>query len=175
MEGALPPRTKVVIKPELEKARKELKPLLLEKELLSGALTRVYEAEVEGKISREEREQLSVKYREQLKGVNEKLGDIDALIEVGELENLRETLVSLFEDKMGQLETRLTHAKVRLEQVRGPLQAPPLVEEVAKVPEKKPERAKPRPEETEADQRVKALRDEVLTALERLEQIDMEG
>lgn len=174
-ETGPPARSKVVLKPELDKARKELKPLLLEKELMSGALTRVYEAEAEGKLTKEEREQLSAKYREQLKSVNQKIGDIDALIEVGELENLRDTLVSLFEEKLGQLESRLAQAKVKLEQLRGPLLAPSLAEEVAKVAGKKAERMKPRAEETEADRRVKALKDEVLAALERLEQIDIEG
>jgi len=39
---------------DLEKSRREMRMLLLERDLLSAALTKVYEAENEGKITREE-------------------------------------------------------------------------------------------------------------------------
>jgi len=162
---------KLVQMPELEKARKELNALLLEKELLSSALTRVYEAEVQSKITKEEREQLSKKYREQLKTVEEKLSNAELLIEVEELDNLRSELVGLFERKIGQIESRLNKAKARLEEIRVPISksiAP------AKL-ESKEEKPKMKAEETRVEDKVKALREEVLQALDRLEQIDIEG
>ncbi len=42
---------------EMEKARRNMNTVLLEKDLISSALTRVYEAEVDGKISRSERDE----------------------------------------------------------------------------------------------------------------------
>ncbi|MCP8307522.1 MAG: hypothetical protein H3Z53_06310 [archaeon] len=168
-----PPTTqeKLIQMPELEKARKELNALLLEKDLLSSALTRVYEAEVQNKITKEEREQLSNKYREQLKAVEEKLSNAELLIEVGELENLRNELMSLFERKIGQIESRLNRAKVRLEEVRGIIPKPPTPAKL----EPKEEKPKIKAEEARVEDRVKALREEVLQALDRLEEIDIEG
>lgn len=169
---ALPrPRAEEVLIPtqELERARRELKTMLLEKELLAGALTRVYEAEAQNKITREEREQLSRKYRDQLKAIEEKLGDTELLIEVGGLENLREELVSLFERKIEQIDSRLQQVRARLEEVRPISKAPPPVEVEVK------ERKKAKAEEVSVDGRVKALREEVLQALARLEQMDIEG
>lgn len=156
---------------KLDKMRRELKTLLLEKDLLSNALTRVYEAESEGLITKEEREKLSEKYREQLKLINEKLSNLEAFIEVGELEKLRDELFNLFKQKIEQIDERLQHARSRLEEISGvaktktPMEAPT---------EKKIEKQAAR-EELEVDARVKKLRDEVLEALAKLEQIDIEG
>lgn len=170
-------RGKAVEKPELDRAKRELKTRLLEKELLSSALTRVYEAEVEGKITRSEREALSAKYRSQIKEIDNNLGNLDVLIEVGELENLREELMKLVNNKISQIDVRLGKGKNLLAQ-RGIIPETPVVEEVTEEPEKAKQRtaekSKSQREESEADKRVKALRDEVLEALARLEQMDIE-
>ncbi|MBI4258698.1 MAG: hypothetical protein HY619_07065 [Thaumarchaeota archaeon] len=165
---------KSIEKVELEKRKREMKALSVEKEMLTGAIGRVFEAEAEGRLTREEREQLVGKYRGQLRIVEEKIENTDVFIEVGDLEQLREELVGLFDRKMGQIESRLTDAKSRLKAVKGP--AP--VEHMAPKPqeekplEKKTEEKKVKPE---VDERVKAVRDEVLEALARLEQMDVES
>ena len=159
---------------DLENARRELRTHILEKELAANALTRLYEAEVDGRITRTQRDQLSIKYRQQLKSLEDKLGNFELLIEVGGLESLRTELTSLFERKMGQLDGRLDHAKVRLEQVRKPL-TPVITRDI---PHNKTEEKIEKPvekEETEVDDQVKALKEEVLDALSRLEQLDIEG
>ncbi|MGQ9468837.1 MAG: hypothetical protein ACUVTD_03300 [Nitrososphaerales archaeon] len=161
---------KLIQMPELEKARKELNALLLEKELLSSALTRVYEAEVQNKITKEEMEQLSNKYREQLKAVEEKLSNAELLIEVGELESLRNELIGLFERKIGQIESRLNRAKAKLKEIKG-IPKPPTPAKL----EPKEEKPRIKAEEAKVEDRVKALREEVLQALDRLEEIDIEG
>lgn len=161
---------------ELEKAKREVKTLLLEKELVTGAITRLYEAEASGKISREDREKLSAKYREQLREIEAKLNDLNLIIEVGELENLRQELVNLFEKKIAQIEMRLKEARAQLEAIRG-LQPTPAKEEPKPkviIEEKKTERRK-KTSESEADLKMKEIREEVLDALARLEQIDLEG
>ena len=50
-------------KERLEKSKRELRTLVLEKELVSAALTRLYEAEVAREITRDEREILGSKYK----------------------------------------------------------------------------------------------------------------
>jgi hypothetical protein len=60
-------RKKTVTADDLEKSRREMRTLLLERDLLSGALTKVYEAENEGKITREEREMIAKRYSTQIR------------------------------------------------------------------------------------------------------------
>ena len=166
---------KQVTEVELERAKRELKTLLLEKELVTGAITRLYEAEAAGKIGREDRERLSAKYKEQLREIEAKLNDLNLIIEVGELENLKQELLNLFEKKIAQIEDRLKEARAQLEALKG-LRQPATEEAKPKVTveEKKVERKK-KPHESEAESKIKEIRDEVLDALARLEQIDLEG
>ncbi len=159
---------------ELKKAKREVKTLLLEKELVSGAITRLYEAEASGRISREDREKLSAKYRDQLREIEAKLSDLNLIIEVGELENLRQELVDLFERKIAQIETRLKEARAQLEAIKGLQPTQEETKPKAAPEEKKVERRK-KASESEADSKIKEIREEVLDALARLEQIDLEG
>ena len=159
---------------EMERAKRELKTLLLEKELVTGAITRLYEAESTGKIGREDRERLSAKYREQLREIEAKLTGLNLVIEVGELENLRQELPALFERKIAQIEDRLKEARAQLEVLRGLPQ--PIEEPKPKVgAEEKKVECKKKPTESEAESKIKEIREEVLDALARLEQIDLEG
>ncbi len=95
----------------LEKNKKELRTYLLEKELVSAALTRLYEAEAAKEITREERETLGAKYRDELKSLDEKILKIDAFIEVGDLETLRDQLVRLVNQKMDSIDKRIEHTR----------------------------------------------------------------
>ncbi len=159
---------------EIERARRDLNAILLEKDLVSGALTRVYEAEVDGRISRPEREELSSRYKKRLKEVEEKLGDAEITIEVGELERLREELVSLFERKMQQIDSRLQDARIKLDRMTKSAEHIQALEDVEKKP-RAVKKSRVKTQEAEVDEKVKALREEVLEALARLEQMDIEG
>jgi hypothetical protein len=164
---------RIVTGNEIERARKDLNAILLEKDLIGSALTRVYEAEVDGRINRQEREELSERYKNRLKEVEENLGDIEITIEVGELERLREELVNLFERKLQQIDSRLQDARIKLDKIKPHIKLIEKPEIVEKKPKQK--KAKYRTEESEVDVKVKALREEVLEALARLEQMDIEG
>jgi hypothetical protein len=163
---------RLVERNEMEKARKDLNSILLEKDLISSALTRVYEAEVDGRISRHEREELSSRYKKRLTEVEENLGDAEITIEVGELERLREELVNLFEKKMSQLDNKLQDARVKLDNMKKSIEP----EKTVKILQKKPREKKIKINnlEMKVDDKVKALREEVLEALARLEQMDIE-
>ncbi len=107
-------RKKTVSVEELERSRREMRTLLLERNLLSAALTKIYEAENEGKITREEREMIAKRYSTQIRALESRLSDRELLVEVGELEGLRDELVTLFREKIQNIETRLDQAKERL-------------------------------------------------------------
>ena len=160
---------------DLDHSRREMRTIMVERDLLSSALMKLYEAENEGRITKEEREMISKRYSEQIKDMQTKLKDVELVVEVGELESLRNELVTLFEQKIQNIEGRLDAAKQRLGVVApGAVkkEAVPRVDrgtDLEKVVEK---RAKP--EMSESERRVKEIRDEVMEALTRLEQIDIE-
>jgi hypothetical protein len=163
---------------DLANSRREMRALMLERDLLSSALMKVYEAENEGRITREEREMIARKYSEQIKSLQGKLKDVELVVEVGELEKLREELVTMFKEKISNIELRLERAK----ELMGP-PPPELEKKEAAAKAEKREKAddlekavekRARPEMTESERRVKEIRDEVMEALTKLEQIDLE-
>jgi len=100
-------QTRTIPKSELEKNKRELRTLLVEKELVSAALTRLYEAEVAKEITKSEREKLGAKYVVELKALDEKIAKVDAFIQVGDLETLRNQLLQLVEEKIDAIERRI--------------------------------------------------------------------
>jgi hypothetical protein len=183
-------RSKTVTTDDLDKSRREMRTLLLERDLLSAALTKIYEAENEGKITREERELIAKRYSSQIRDMESKLRDKELLVEVGELEGLRDELLTLFREKIQNIESRLDQAKDRLPSlsqqegrgvepsVAGGARAKPAASVVATQSgqsedlDRAVERKAPKRDDTEGERRVRAIRDEVMEALERLEQID---
>ena len=188
-------RKKTVTAEDLESSRREMRTLLLERDLFSAALTKIYEAENEGKITREEREMIAKRYSTQIRDMEAKLRDKELVVEVGELEGLRDELVTLFREKIQNIETRLDQAKERLPSVsqqqaknleaqmaasgsRAKSTAPTVVATISAQSgqgedlERAVDRKSPKRDDTEGERRVKAIRDEVMEALERLEQID---
>ena len=134
------PDSRTIPKDQLEKSRAELRTLLLEKELVSAALTRLYEAEVAREITRDERETLSQKYRTELKSLEDKISKMDALIQIGDLETLRTQLIQLVNQKMDAIDRRIENTKhlaapliEEILKVKPPKQVP--VEQVQKIPD----------------------------------------
>jgi hypothetical protein len=187
-------RKRTVTTEELEKSRREMRTVILERDLLSSALTKVYEAENEGKITREEREMIARRYSLQIRDLETRLRDKELVVEVGELEKLRDELLTLFREKVQNIETRLDQAKERLPSAseqdsnkgvepeigagRVARTTNPAIVTVATQSgqtddlERVVERKAPKRDDTEGERRVRAIRDEVMDALERLEQID---
>lgn len=160
---------------DLEKSRREMRTIMVERDLLSSAMMKLYEAESEGRITREERELISKRYGDQIKDLQSKLKDVELVVEVGELEGLRGELMTLFEQKVQNIEARLDSAKQRL----GVSAPPSIKKEVAPKVEREADlerviERRAKPELTESERRVKEIRDEVMDALTRLEQIDIE-
>lgn len=161
---------------DLEKSRREMRTIMVERDLLSSAMMKLYEAENDGRITREEREMISKRYSEQIKDLQSKLKDVELVVEVGELEGLRNELVTLFNDKVSNIEARLDSARQRLgvsaPEAVAKKEAAPKVERGADLEKVVEKRSKP--EMSESEKRVKEIRDEVMEALTRLEQIDIE-
>ena len=172
--GSRPTETTVTTA-DLERSRREMRTIMVERDLLSSAMMKLYEAETEGKITQDEREMISKRYSDQIRDLQSKLKDVELIVEVGELESLRNELISLFDGKIQNIEARLEVARQRL----GPAAPPPPKKEAAPKIERGAELEKvvekrAKSEMTESERRRKEIMDDVMGELARLEQIDME-
>jgi len=168
---------------EAKKAQDKLKTLDLEREILSFAIRRLYEAQAEGKITEEERERLAEWYKSRMMEVRDTIARSESVVALHELETMQEDLVKLFSERFDELTKKV-------EGMRAQLQLKP-VEEEALVPavpaptpstesekEKKKMRKRPPPappRKTEAEKRIEEIKAEVEKVLERLGQIEVEG
>ena len=156
---------------ELESARREVRLMKMEKEYLSGALTRVYEAEVQGRITKDEMQYLSQKYRGDLQGIDERLSKAQTVVEVADLENAREELLSLVNSKVAQIDARLKDLNVKVG-----AELPPLEKALAPLREERKEKPSDarREKAPVMDEKLKKVVDDISEAMAKLEQMDME-
>ncbi|MER3602198.1 MAG: hypothetical protein C4339_05720 [Nitrososphaerota archaeon] len=171
-ERAAPPRAPLQPPDSLEKAKQEARLLSLEKENLASIIAGFYEAEARGEITPEERRALVAKYEKQFQAVNSRLGELSLYIEVGELERLREELLGLLKSKLEQIEERLKELRRRMPPAKPAAEAPAPEERAA------PKAVAPQQrgaEEPSVEGRVRKIREEVLKALEKLEQVEQAG
>ena len=159
---------------DVERARKELRLLALERDALSLVISKFFEAEDEGEITREERIRLSKEYEARMKSLSDKMRRAELIVGLYELERIREELVKMFDAKLSE-----TNAKI--EELRRELKLAPPIEEEKKPPakrvEKKKAEEKPRrrkPKGSEIDEKIEKLRQEVLKELEELEKLEIE-
>ena len=87
--------------------KEELQSLQFEKSLISQSITRVYEASYEGKIDLIERDRLLLKYKQQLNSYDKKIADLQSLVDISELADMRNGLVSLIEGRITAIDHKL--------------------------------------------------------------------
>ena len=171
---------------EAAHAKEELRILDLEREILSDAIRRLYEAHAEGKITQEERERLAQTYKSRMMNVKEAISKDESLVALHELEAMQEDLIKLFSERFGELSTKIEELRSKVEakpikEIAIPVaKAPPTAtpedrstEEKAKKKRKAPS-AKPTPR-TEAEKRIEEIRAEVEKVLDRLGQMEVES
>lgn len=177
--------TKSVPPEEAVKAKEELRILELEREILSDAIRRLYEAHAEGKITEEERERLAQTYKSRMMNVKEAITTDEHLVALHELEAMQEDLLKLFSERFGELSGKIEELRSKVE-AKPPIKEIPIAEKAPapsrkEKPEgeekakrkRKPPSAKPSPR-TEAEKRIEEIRAEVEKVLERLGQMEIE-
>lgn len=169
----------------LDKAKgagEELRTLSLEREILSDAIRRLYEAHAEGRITKEEREQLAETYKSRMMRVKEAIADNESVVALHELEEMQDDLTKLFNDRFDELNTKIETLRSQIgletEEVIVPTQIPEPGEievnaasqKVKKSPLRKPKKSR----KTAAEERIEKIRIEVEKVLDRLEQMEAE-
>jgi hypothetical protein len=168
---------------DAKEAKDELRTFSLEREILSDAIRRLYEAHAEGKITEEEREQLAKRYKSRMMTIKEAITEKESMVALHELEAMQEDLVKLFDERFDELnikiETLRSQVGLEREEAIGSTQIPQIeVEPTEKVPARIAKRKtsqKPRKSrKTAAEERIEKIRSEVEKVLDRLEQMEVE-
>jgi hypothetical protein len=162
---------------DAKKAQDELRILDLEREILSHAIRRLYEAQAEGKISEEERDRLAQGYKGRMLEIKDTISKGESIVALHELETMQEDLIKLFDERFDEITEKIGNLRSTLEfkpvkevpiPPPTPLSAPP---GKAKRRAHKPSA----PKKTEAEKRIEEIRAEVEKVLERLGQIEVEA
>ena len=174
---------KSVSSQDASQAREELRILDLEREILSDAIRRLYEAHAEGKITEEERERLAKTYKSRMMTVKEAISKDESLVALNELEAMQEDLIKLFSERFDEITEKVEtlRSKVEVQPIKEitipAAKAALTTEKPGAEAETKRKRkrapAKPSPR-TEAEKRIEKIRAEVEKVLERLGQMEVE-
>jgi len=169
-------------------AKEELRILDLEREILSDAIRRLYEAHAEGKITEEERERLAQTYKSRMMTVKDAISKDESVVALHELEGMQQDLMKLFSERFDELTSKIEELRTKTEikpikEITIPPKASttetsgseekPTEEEKAKK-KRKPAPAKPSPR-TEAEKRIEEIRAEVEKVLDKLGQMEIES
>jgi hypothetical protein len=186
--GFKAPETQRVIRPsDVERARSRLRTLTVQRELLTMVLKRLFEAEDEGEITRDERVSLSKGYEAELKGISEELKQSELVVTLHELESIRDDILKKFEETLNNTQSRIDAVLKELKIEReAPTEAPPRrkrpprkeekpEEEPEEEAEEEEEEAAPAKPRSEVEARLEQLRMEVLKELEELEKLELEA
>jgi hypothetical protein len=181
--------TKSVPSDDATHAKDELRILDLEREILSDAIRKLYEAHAEGKITEQERERLAQTYKARMMTIKEAISKDESLVALHELETMQEDLMKLFSERFDELNAKIgeLRSKTDLKPVKEVTITPKLEEAEAETPEEKSEggekakkkRKPPTPKasspRTEAEKRIEEIRSEVEKVLDRLGQMEIES
>jgi len=147
---------------DVQKAKDALKILQLERQIIGSALTTIFESETKGIINAVERVRLVDKYRMDLKQLEEEINQHQRVVDLNELENARQELLKSFNLQMSEIDEKMrrltdgdfpTQPRLDNSPPTSPLPtASPIV--------------------NDAEKRVEQIRDEILKAMDRLEQIE---
>ncbi|HLE74897.1 MAG TPA: hypothetical protein VI864_02495 [Candidatus Bathyarchaeia archaeon] len=178
--------TKSVQSTDASQAKNDLRILDLEREILSDAIRRLYEAHAEGKISEQERERLAGTYKSRMMTVKDSIAKDETIVALHELESMQEDLMKLFSERFGELTSKVEELRSKIDvktikemKVQMPTPQTPAPEKAETVEEEEEEKQKkkrkpPEKPKTEAEKRIEEIRSEVEKVLDRLGQMEIE-
>ena len=165
---------------DVSNARDRLRLASLERDIIGDALTKIYEAEAKGQINEPEKNQLLQRYKTDLKRVDGEIDTHKKTVDLYDLESAKEDLLKSFHEKMLEIDLKISQIRptTSIASEERTVQPPPSpktdpAQTTPTTPAKeRPAREKPK---NKAEERLETIREEVLKAMERLEQIETEG
>ena len=92
---------------DLKMMRNELDSLEVEKSIIITSVRKIHESFQEGKLSQLEFDRLMIKYGEDLRKCDEEIEQTSSVVDLYDLSSVRNNLVSIIEDKIKVIDTRL--------------------------------------------------------------------
>ena len=175
---------KTVTESDIAKARNKLRVANLERDIIGDALTKIYEAEAKGTINEPEKNQMIQPYKNDLKRVDSEIDTYKRTVDLYELEAAKEDLFKRFQETFLDIQARIEKIRPSLNlqaatenKPAEPKPAPVRSEPSEPTEENTPSKEKPPREKArnKAEEKIETIREEVLKAMERLEQIETEG
>jgi hypothetical protein len=176
--------SKTVMTTDASHAKNELRILDLEREILSDAIRRLYEAHAAGRISEQERERLAGTYKSRMMSIKDSIAQDETIVALHELESMQEDLMKLFSDRFGELSSKVedlrskidvkTVKEIPVQMLKPQIAEQPEIEEEKKLKKRRKAPAKPSPK-TEAEKRIEEIRNEVEKVLDKLGQMEIES
>jgi hypothetical protein len=165
------------------RSREILKVLKLEREIIGTALTTIYESEVQEIITRDERDRLLDKYSSDLKELESRISEHQRIVDTFDLESARKELMLSFHEKLSEIDKKLTDLRSGVSPTPSP--SPEIKSDQVITGQELGQATPPTDLKTartglqdakmRTEKKIEAIREEVLKAMERLEQIESEG
>ena len=178
----VPPLEKKIASTDIEKAKSQIRTLTLKQEINSMVLRRLFEAEDEGEVSREERIRLGKSYEDEMKQIADDLKRSEMLISLAELESIREEIVKKFEDSLSQTQGRIDQIikELKIEEPPKPVEEekpklPATTKKRRVIPKTKEEGEEKQPAgKGDVESRLEQLKKEVMKELDELDKLELE-
>jgi len=162
----------------VQHAREALKVLKLERQIIGSAVTTIYESHSKGVITEAERDRMLEKYKSDLKRLEKGIAENQEVVELHDLEVEREEVIKSFNTKLAEIDTKLKNLKSGT-----PLKpAKPTPVERSGNSQAQKDNANQvmdsdplPPTVSDSEKKIEQIRDEILKAMDRLEQIETEG
>ena len=104
---------KTIMNDIISETKDKLRLLELEREILSYAVRRLYEASVEGKITEAERDRLALKYKMDLARIKEEIERGESLVALNELEKMQQDLVKMFSERFDEMNKKIDDLRIK--------------------------------------------------------------
>src|SRR5713101_5525176 len=172
---------KTVTEADITRARNRLRVANLERDIIGDALTKIYEAETKGTINEPEKNQMIQPYKNDLKRVDAEIDTFKKTVDLYELESAKEDLFKRFQETFLDIQARIEKIRPSLNLPTStetkPAEPTPVPAKTEPTEQNPPSKEKPPREKArnKAEEKIETIREEVLKAMERLEQIETEG
>jgi len=159
----------------VNQAREKLKVLKLERQILGSAVTTIYESHSKGVISEAERDLMLERYKVDLKRLEKGIEENQRIVDLHDLEIEREELMKGYQAKLAEIDAKLKRLKsgdpVNSEVKPAHGNSENNQTNPAPAPKTNPDRQAI----VDSEKRIEQIREEILEAMDRLEQIETEG
>lgn len=168
---------------EVKMKNEELNILNVERNIVSFALTHLYESEAEGKISEDQRNALVEKYSTMMRALEKNIEKTRLVVDLYEFESTQAELLENFYDRFQEINGKVEGYREQLGLKDKNEKVKPLKSKVREKRSTKPKsKSLPKnlelvgkPKKKEAEQKIEAIQEEVIKVLERLQQMETEA